>query len=836
MHGPGASTPMLRRIFVGFFVVVCMLVLAGLWFFSTLDLNLHKEKIQQLVFERTGRAMSIDGAIEAKLFPWIGLTLTDVSLANAEGFDAMPFASARASDVQLELLPLVSGTFNVKWVQFDGLRLNLQVDEDGVANWEDLLATTTVVETETSQTDVLQSVEAGAPLAAALSVGHIALTDASVSWVDKQAKTDLQIAQLNLETDAIQLGSPFTFSTSFDVRSDRLEISSAMMASGAMTIDLPGNSYTLRDLEIKTSSEHRDLPVGRFDAALTGDLLVNLKSQTFDLTDMRAMVQNIPLSGDMHGTGLFEAPSFFGQLASEEFDAAVLLASVGSAVPDGTDPSLFANTRFAFSFQQSEAQILINGLQLSSADLQLNGDFQVANLAQSPVLSGTLNSNTFSPAPWVSLFGWRAADPLVMQQARLAMAVRQSGQILSLNDLLLELDDFTLNGHVEVTDIHAVSPPVVFELHGTHLDVDRYRPATDLSDVSRPAPAAPGDLPGDQLKALDINGTASFDQLSVAGLTLTDVVIPLSANQGALEITEAKAALYDGTLFNSASLDLNADQPLLKWSSNISAVQAENLLSDYLKSDSPVSGTAIVNIDVITRGVNQQQWLQAADGAVSLRFSDGAMHGLNIGREIRRAHALLNGESLTDALEDSTGFSELSISAEINDGVLRSDDLLFAGPWLSMTGTGALELSTQQVDYLAEVLVTAPPEGQGDAPSESSMASLQGLTLPVAIKGSLSDLSVDFERLVQQALTEDFAGRLEVWRRQLSEAAESQRERAEAVLQQHKEKAEVSLEENKEVVIEQIREKRQQVEDAVEAQVDEMKQSIEKGLSDLLEK
>jgi AsmA protein len=145
---------MLRRIFVGFFVVVCMLVLAGLWFFSTLDLNLHKEKIQQLVFERTGRAMSIDGAIEAKLFPWIGLTLTDVSLANAEGFDAMPFASARASDVQLELLPLVSGTFNVKWVQFDGLRLNLQVDEDGVANWEDLLATTTVVETETSQTDV----------------------------------------------------------------------------------------------------------------------------------------------------------------------------------------------------------------------------------------------------------------------------------------------------------------------------------------------------------------------------------------------------------------------------------------------------------------------------------------------------------------------------------------------------------------------------------------------------------------------------------------------------------------------------------------------------------
>jgi len=100
---------MIRRIFVGLFVAICLLVFGALLFVSTFDLNLHKERIEQLVFERTGRVLSIDGAVEAQLVPWAGLILNDMTLANAPGFEPTPFARVRNSDVQLELLPLLAG-------------------------------------------------------------------------------------------------------------------------------------------------------------------------------------------------------------------------------------------------------------------------------------------------------------------------------------------------------------------------------------------------------------------------------------------------------------------------------------------------------------------------------------------------------------------------------------------------------------------------------------------------------------------------------------------------------------------------------------------------------
>ncbi|MEM7255900.1 MAG: AsmA family protein [Pseudomonadota bacterium] len=831
---------MIKRLFIGVFVVACVAALAAVWLFSTLDLNLYKEKIQQIVFERTGRTLTIDGPVNVQFFPWAGLQLHDATLANAPGFDEAPFASVSSSDVQLEILPLITGTFNVKWVKLHGLVLNLNVNAEGVANWEDLLNTTTVVETETAEDDVLQAIEAGAPLAAALSVGGIEVTDAQVTWVDEKSFTDFAVAKLNLVTDAIQLGRPFEFTTSFGVSSRSLQASSGMAASGALTIDLTSNSYLLNDLELTTTSEGTALPVDTLEASLSGDVLVNLKAQTFDLTGLKANVEGVPFAGELHGTGIFEAPSFFGEFISDSFNAASLMQSSGVPLPSGFDESLMADTRMAFAFQQTQEQILINGLQLATADAVFNGDFQVSNLAQSPVFSGKLASNEFNPAPWLALLDWRAADPLVLQRAQLTTAIRQSGQILSLNELQLTLDDFSLSGNVEVTDINSSAPPIVFELHGTHLDIERYLPATNITESQASQPAATDPLPVDQLRVADINGTMTLDQVSVAGVTLTEVTLPLVAKQGRVDITEAKAALYGGTLFNSASLDLNTEEPLVKWSSNISAVQSEALLGDFLKSPSPISGTGILNIDVITRGIDQQQWLQEADGAVSLRFTDGAFTGVNIGREIRRAAALLQGESFTRDDNNVTDFTELSISGEINDGVLRSDDLSLKAPLLRVSGEGELNLQDQQVDYNARVLITGNTEGQEGA----DMTALNGLALPVPVTGTLSELSVDFSRLLIDALSADLSSQLEKLRTSvlsvpqstLEDTLSAEQQNAETVLQQTAETAEVVLEENKEVVIDQIQEQQQQVEQAVEQQVDDLQRNIEKGISNLLEK
>jgi len=257
-------------------------------------------------------------------------------------------------------------------------------------------------------------------------------------------------------------------------------------------------------------------------------------------------------------------------------------------------------------------------------------------------------------------------------------------------------------------------------------------------------------------------------------------------------------------------------------------------LSDYLKSESPISGTGILNIDVISRGVNPVQWLQAADGAVSLRFSDGMISGVNLAGVIRSAHAAFQGDPGTALENKHTDFTELSISGEINDGLLRSDDLSLKAPLLRVSGEGSVELDSGQVDFLAQVLVTDDTEGQGGADIDA----LNGLSLPVPISGPISDLSVDFTALLVKTLRTDFVSLFE---KHQSDALKKQKEKLEAVVEQQKqqvetkvegvqESVEVFLEENKEVVIDQVEEKREEIEESVKQGIEKL---IEKGVSNL---
>ncbi len=842
----------MKRLVLGVVAVICLVAVLAVIIISNLDVNRYKDKIQQAVFDKTGRQLQIDGEINASFFPWIGLQLNDVALANAEGFKSGPFAVVRASDVKLELLPLISGTLNVSLIELHGLQLNLQVDQDGVANWEDLLDTTTVVETETGEDDVLQSVETGAPLAAALSVGGIVVTDSSISWQDEKNASDLKLGEFNLTTDAIKLNHPFDFTADFTLDSRSLDLSSTVAVSGALALDLASNSYSLSGLDLTTSSAGSLFPVEQFEASVAGDLRMNLKAQTLDLTDMAAIVAGVPVSGEIHATRLLQSPGFFGDIASGAFDAEAVLSSIGAALPEDFNKDLLANSAFDLAFQQSEEQILVNRLEVSIGDIKLSGDMQVSNLAESAVISGQVSSNVFNPAPWFASFGVVSADPLVLQSASAQVSVRQSGQLLALNDLRVTIDGFDLQGHVELTDIYRSVPPVVFELHGTALDIDRYLPAKDLSEPaaervvnSKLSAEEINDLPIDLLQNLNINGELSFDQLIYAGITLSDIVVPIRTEERKFEISEARAALYDGSVFSSLTLDVNSEEPLLTVTSNISAVQSAPLLADYLKTDPPISGTGILNLDMLTRGNSLDQWLEQAIGAVSVRFTDGAINGLNIAREVRRANALISGAQLSAQEEViKTDFTELSVSGEVNEGVLRSDDLSIKSPLLRVTGQGSIDLAAQLVDYVANVLVAGTTQGQG----AEDIKALEGLSLPVPVKGTFNDLSVDFTGTLIDALRSDFANRLKARK---DAVLATQKEKAEAALkvqeqalkeevQQQTEKARAILDEKKEVVIEQVEEKTQalgqQLKDKQQSIEEDLQNKLQKGISDLLDK
>jgi len=72
--------------------LVLLIVVAAIVAPMVIDPNDYREQIQTVVKEKTGRDLAINGDLSLSVFPWIGIGINDVSLSNAVGFKAEPFA------------------------------------------------------------------------------------------------------------------------------------------------------------------------------------------------------------------------------------------------------------------------------------------------------------------------------------------------------------------------------------------------------------------------------------------------------------------------------------------------------------------------------------------------------------------------------------------------------------------------------------------------------------------------------------------------------------------------------------------------------------------------
>ena len=68
-------------------VSLVVIVIAALVIISLLvDVNKYKPEIEKLVSDATRRSFKIGDEIDLSLFPWAGVSLSDIGLSNPSGF------------------------------------------------------------------------------------------------------------------------------------------------------------------------------------------------------------------------------------------------------------------------------------------------------------------------------------------------------------------------------------------------------------------------------------------------------------------------------------------------------------------------------------------------------------------------------------------------------------------------------------------------------------------------------------------------------------------------------------------------------------------------------
>lgn len=720
------------------------------------DWNDFKSTIQNQVKKQTGRDLTIAGDLSPSVFPWAGISIGQISLANAEGFGEQPFASIDSADVKVQLLPLIKREVNVRTVELVGLEVDLQRAADGSTNWDDLLkSTTTTTTTEETGEDeqVTTEVEGSSATIAALSVGGIVIADANVSWTDASTGTDAKLSSFNLQTDAIELEKPFDLNVDFSVISESMDIQADVTSNASLTIDLNNQVYGVDKLVLTTDAKGGAFPGGALAATLGADVSARLADNQIDLANLSVETLGIVLSGNVNVTDLDTEPNITGQLSTNDFSPKEMMSKLDIAAPV-------------------------------------------------------------------------TADETVLSKANFSVALAATPASAALDNLVITLDDTKFTGKASVPSLAGSIPPLRFDFNVDAIDIDRYLPpAAEAQEESTEEVAAstttgdePIELPVDMMRQLDIDGTFSVGSVKVSNLTTRDIVVPVKAEGGRLALQGVKAALYEGALDASASIDVTGDSPGFGVDMSLAGIQADPLLADLMQKDSFLSGEGEIAANITTGGNSVNAIKAALNGNFNTAFTDGSVNGINIGYQIRRAKAVLSGKTLDpEQGEVKTDFSSLSVSGAFTNGVMNSNDLDMRSPLLRLGGAGMVDLPGENIDYTLETLITGTSQGQGGA----DLDGLKGVKLSVPIRGTFEQLAANPGGVIFDGMKSNITDNLKNQAKAIAD------EKAEELKAEAKEKAQEKADELKVKAEEALQEK------AGELLTDENKQKAKDALKSL---
>jgi uncharacterized protein involved in outer membrane biogenesis len=224
-------------VLVGLIVVAIVAILIGP---SFIDWNAYKPEITAAVEEKTGRKLTIDGAIDLQILPSPQLSVANVRLSNAEGATDADMIQLDSLQVHVALAPLMSGAVQISSVTLIRPVISLERFADGSANWELPGGAGGGVDSGAERP------ESGAD-GVDVRLDGAEIIDGSVIFRDVGVVKPHRVEDLDATIVATSLGGPFSakggltyqgLKTSFEASIGRVDAGRA--AAAKLQLDLPG--------------------------------------------------------------------------------------------------------------------------------------------------------------------------------------------------------------------------------------------------------------------------------------------------------------------------------------------------------------------------------------------------------------------------------------------------------------------------------------------------------------------------------------------------------------------------------------------------------------------
>ncbi len=263
-------------------------------------------------------------------------------------------------------------------------------------------------------------------------------------------------------------------------------------------------------------------------------------------------------------------------------------------------------------------------------------------------------------------------------------------------------------------------------------------------------------------------------KIELQGLNLSSYVIPslklkLKLKENKLEMRGIKIGLKKGKEqgaleIDKLYIDLREDSPKYYLKHQSDDFQLPLLLS-CLGTKTKIKGTTKLDIEINAEGKTLHHIKKSLCGTLEMEIAKGKLHGIDLIASLKEAKSLLGtiaskvSRSLTSAFDtlvhrhhkESTGttpFDSLIFKANLQNGVIHTEDLKISHQHFHVIGGGKINLPRNTVDCQVEALYKEHSNLKSkdimvlEAKNSRAAASSNMAPLTIDIKGSLSDPNI----------------------------------------------------------------------------------------------
>ena len=278
-----------------------------------LNTNSFKHHIESLLMNQIQRVVKIDD-VSISLFPDINLHLSNISIGNAKGFASSPQIYIPSTSMYLEIWPLFKKRIVFKRIFLNKFKINLCQKKNSKNNWDDLLKVF-LSKKDSSKNSVTKNFPKNS--FSLLTLGNITFKDSEIQFDDRLNDNKINISHLTYQCAGLLrniIHINCNISGLINHKNKKYSIDSHMELNGRATFHLKQRKYSINDADLKIDAKAL-LPDNKLiESHLDSKVAFSTYHGALELSDMKLIIDNMNINGDIFIRHLFDKPSVSGHI------------------------------------------------------------------------------------------------------------------------------------------------------------------------------------------------------------------------------------------------------------------------------------------------------------------------------------------------------------------------------------------------------------------------------------------------------------------------------------------------------------------------------------------